>query len=166
MIWSYSYRPEIWPAIVTLALMVYLGQYSWRRKYQANYGIRTRLTVSDRVAEDTFEPLAGVHLLRVIQEALSNSRKHGSASEVKVAIGMNESQAHVIITDDGMGFDSSRLGDVDSDRSHFGLAFMRERMHQIGGSMEIDSKPGVGTVLKLDVPTRDRWRKNVESATG
>jgi len=135
-------------------------------KYQANYGIRTRLTVSDRVAEDTFEPLAGVHLLRVIQEALSNSRKHGSASEVKVAIDMNESQAHVIITDDGMGFDSSRLGGADADSSHFGLAFMRERMHQIGGSMEIDSKPGVGTVLKLDVPTRDRWRKNVESATG
>lgn len=33
MIWSYSYKPEIWPAIVTLALMVFLGQYSWRRRH-------------------------------------------------------------------------------------------------------------------------------------
>jgi len=133
-------------------------------KYQANYGIRTRLAISESVAEDTFEPAVGVHLLRVVQEALSNSRKHGSASDVKVTIGMNESQAHVIIADDGTGFDSSRIAGADG--GHFGLAFMRERMHQIGGFMEIDSKPGAGTVLTLDVPTREHWRKNGESATG
>lgn len=135
-------------------------------KYQANYGIRTRLAISESVVEDTFEPATGIQLLRVIQEALSNSRRHGSASDVKVTVGMNENQAYVIITDDGKGFDSSRLGGADAEGSHFGLAFMRERMHQIGGSMEIDSKPGTGTVLKLDIPTRDHWRKNGESAFG
>jgi signal transduction histidine kinase len=43
---------------------------------------------------------------------------------------------------------------------------MRERMQQIGGSMEIDSKPGAGTVLTLGVPTRDHGRKTGESAAG
>jgi len=133
-------------------------------KYQTNYGIRTRLAISESIAEDSFEPAVGVHLLRVVQEALSNSRKHGSASEVKVTVGMKDSQAHVIITDDGKGFDSSQLGGVDG--SHFGLAFMRERMHQIGGSMEIESQPGAGTVLTLDVPARNHWRKNGEGITG
>jgi signal transduction histidine kinase len=123
-------------------------------KYQANYGIRTRLAISNGVAEDTFEPAAGIQLMRVIQEALSNSRRHGGASNVEVKVGINASKAHVIITDDGAGFDSSRLRALDG--SHFGLTFMRERMQQIGGSMDIDSKPGAGTALTLAVPTREQ----------
>jgi PAS domain S-box-containing protein len=133
-------------------------------KYQANYGIRTRLAISDGVAEDAFEPAAGVQLMRVVQEALSNSRRHGGASNVEVTVGINGSQAHVIITDDGRGFDGSGLGGADG--SHFGLTFMRERMQQIGGSMAIDSTPGAGTVLKLDVPGHDYGRKNGAGSAG
>ena len=130
---------------------------AYLEKYQANYGIRTELAISDGVAEDTFEPAAGVHLLRVVQEALSNSRRHGGARNVKVIVGMNDSGAHLIITDDGTGFDNSRHGGGDG--GHFGLTFMRDRMQQIGGSMEIDSRPGTGTVLRLDVPAGDQGRK-------
>jgi PAS domain S-box-containing protein len=137
---------------------------SYLEKYQANYGIRTRLAISDGVAEDAFEPAAGVQLMRVVQEALSNSRRHGSARNVEITVGMNESRAHVMITDDGGGFDGSGLDGTDD--SHFGLTFMRERMQQIGGSMEIDSNPGAGTVLTLDVPTGDHGRKNGAGTVG
>jgi signal transduction histidine kinase len=111
-----------------------------------------------------FEPAAGVHLLRVVQEALSNSRKHSGASNLKVSVGLNESLAQVTVADNGSGFDISRLGELDG--SHFGLTFMRQRMQQIGGSMDIDSQPGAGTVLTLGVPTRDHRRKIGESAVG
>jgi PAS domain S-box-containing protein len=137
---------------------------TYLEKYQRNYGIRTELAISDGIGEATFEPVTGVHLLRVVQEALSNSRRHGRATKLRVRLGMNAAQAHVTITDDGAGFDSSLLeGAVDS---HFGLKFMRERMQQIGGSMRIDSKPGVGTVLTLGVPTRNHGRKTIESVAG
>jgi len=137
---------------------------SYLEKYQANYGITTRLAIADNIAEDAFEPAVGVQLMRVVQEALSNSRRHGGASSVEVTIGIDGSQAHVVITDDGRGFDGSRLGVTDG--SHFGLTFMRERMQQIGGSMEIDTKPGAGTVLTLDVPAGDHRRNGVACSIG
>jgi len=137
---------------------------TYLEKYQANYGIRTELSISDRVAEDTFEPAAGVQLLRIVQEALSNSRKHGGARSVKVTVDLNESRAHITITDDGHGFDTSRL--EGGDGNHFGLVFMRERMQQIGGSMTIDSKEEGGTVLRLDVPTRGHGRETDEGTSG
>jgi signal transduction histidine kinase len=137
---------------------------TYLQKYQTHYGIRTELAVSDGVGEDTFEPAAGVHLLRVVQEALSNSRRHGSAGNVNVRIGLNATHAHVTIVDDGTGFDSNGHGGAGD--SHFGLRFMRDRMQQIGGSMKIDSKPGTGTVLTLNVPTRDHGGKTGESAVG
>ena len=133
-------------------------------KFQANYGIRTELSIADRVGDGSVEAAAGVQLLRVVQEALSNSRKHGGATNVRVTVDRNGSRARITIADDGHGFDGSRLegGDV----SHFGLTFMRERVQQIGGSMAIDSNPGAGTMLTLDVPTRDHGRKTGESPSG
>ena len=133
-------------------------------KYQTNYGVRTELSIADAVGEDTFGPAAGVQLLRVVQEALSNSRKHGGASEVRVTVDVNGNRAHISIADDGHGFDSSRFESEES--GHFGLMFMRERVLQIGGSLELDSRPGGGTVLTLDVPTRDHGRETGESSSG
>lgn len=137
---------------------------TYLEKYQANFGIRIRLEISDDIAEDAFEPAAGVQLMRIVQEALSNSRRHGGARNVEVSVGINETHAHVIITDDGKGFDGSRA--VDADGVHFGLAFMRERMQQIGGALTIDSQPGAGTVLTLGVPTSGHGRNDDACFTG
>lgn len=137
---------------------------SYLEKYQANYGIRTRLAISDKVAEDAFQPAVGLQLMRVVQEALSNARRHGGASKVEVTVGTNGSQAHITITDDGKGFD--RNGPGGADGSHFGLTFMRERMYQLGGSIAIESQPGAGTVLTLDVPVGDQGRKSDAGSTG
>ena len=119
-------------------------------KFQANYGILTELALSTGIDEDTFDPGAGVHLLRAIQEALTNARKHSGAHKLKVCLDLGENKARITITDDGHGFDVSRLRNDNG--GHFGLVFMRERMEQIGGSLEIESTAGGGTVLKLDVP--------------
>jgi PAS domain S-box-containing protein len=121
-------------------------------RFQANYGIRTELSIPDGILDNTFDPAAGVQLLRVIQEAMTNCRKHSDAHFLKVGVELDGDRAYITVSDDGHGFDLEQL--EHGEPGHFGLAFMRERMEQIGGTLMIDSMPGGGTVLKLDVPIR------------
>jgi PAS domain S-box-containing protein len=123
-------------------------------KFQSNYGIRTELSLSEGIGENTFDPMVEFQLFRVIQEALTNSRKHSGAHTLRVIMGLDGNMACITITDDGDGFDADQL--KSSGSSHFGLIFMQERMEQIGGSLKIDSIPGGGTVLSLDVPIREK----------
>jgi PAS domain S-box-containing protein len=119
-------------------------------KFQSNYGIRAELAVSDGIDENTLDRGTEVHLLRAIQEALTNARKHSGANKLEVCLNLDGNKAQITVTDDGYGFDVGQL--VHGNSGHFGLDFMRERMEQIGGSLEIESTAGSGTVLKLDVP--------------
>ena len=119
-------------------------------RFEANYGIRTELSLAAGIDENTFDPGSGVHLLRAIQEALTNARKHSGAHTLTVRVERDGHKAQIAITDDGHGFDVSRLESGAGD--HFGLVFMRERMEQIGGGLRIESMPGGGTALKLVVP--------------
>lgn len=119
-------------------------------RFQANCGICTELSLASGIDENTFDPAAGVQLLRAIQEALTNARKHSEANNLRVCMERNGGMAQIAITDDGHGFDTSRLERMED--GHFGLIFMRERMAQIGGSLKIESVPGGGTVLTLNAP--------------
>ena len=118
--------------------------------FQAQCGIHTKLAVKDGFEGDTFKPEAQVQLLRVIQEALTNARKHSNAHNVLVDIEKGESYSRITVTDDGTGFDPVQL--KQGSDNHFGLAFMNERMSQIHGHMKVESHPGEGTVVKLEVP--------------
>jgi PAS domain S-box-containing protein len=119
-------------------------------RFQINYGIQAELSIPDEIIDNTFDPAAGVQLLRVIQEAMNNCRKHSGAHILKVVVELDGNKAFITVSDDGHGFDPDRV--EREGNGHFGLAFMRERMEQIGGSLKIDSAPGGGTVLRLDVP--------------
>ena len=125
--------------------------------FQENYRIRIDLIVTDEVGDNTLFLEAGIQLLRVIQETLTNARKHSNASNVTIKIEQARSGTHVTIMDDGSGFDIEQYDG--SNDGHFGLVFMRERMEHIGGSMKIDSKPGEGTTVTLYVPTREQMEE-------
>lgn len=127
-------------------------------RFQFNFGIRTELSVSSGIGENTFDPGLEDQLIRVIQEALTNTRMHSGAQTLKVCVELNSSKFLITVTDDGKGFDTSQLGNFDG--SHFGLVFMRERMAQIGGSLTIESIPNGGTVLKLEAPVRGKGDKS------
>jgi signal transduction histidine kinase len=120
--------------------------------FQTFYSIPTELSILDGLREDTFEPAAEVQLLRVIQEALSNARKHAGARTIRVTLNMVNNRGYITISDDGSGFDPQKIN-LESGK-HFGLVFMKERMSQIGGTLDIESQPCAGTVIKLEVPTR------------
>jgi two-component system sensor histidine kinase DegS len=89
-------------------------------------------------------------ILRVIQEALQNVRKHASASSVRIRVVREKDVWTVEIRDDGRGFDPDAT--PVSGRRNFGLQFMRERADLIGARFEVRSRPDLGTVVRMAIP--------------
>ena len=91
-----------------------------------------------------------VQVLHVVQEALSNVRKHARAREVWVEV-QQAPQWRVEVRDDGCGFETGGTG---PDETHVGLRIMKERAQHIGATVEVDSVPGSGTCVVLKLPER------------
>jgi signal transduction histidine kinase len=127
------------------ALQKYLNHF------QTSFGIDTELLLPDQLNEDALSPEVRIQVMRVIQEALNNASRHGGAQSVKVAIVQEDGSLNIIISDDGSGFNPAELQQETG--KHFGLVFMRERMAQIGGSINIKSQPGSGTTVQLELPS-------------
>jgi signal transduction histidine kinase len=90
-------------------------------------------------------------LYRVVQEALTNVAKHSGATRVTVYLRADEGQVETRVSDDGIGFDALHAGEL-TNRGHYGLAGMRERVELAGGSYRLISAPGYGTVVLARVP--------------
>jgi two-component system sensor histidine kinase DegS len=89
-------------------------------------------------------------VLRVLQEALQNVRKHGAASAVTVASAIDDGVWVLTVRDDGRGFDVGAV--AARGRRNFGLQFMRERAELISASFEVHSRPDGGTLVRLAIP--------------
>ena len=100
------------------------------------------------------EPIEVV-ILRVVQEALQNVRKHAEPRKVSVRAAREAGSWVVEVRDDGKGFDAaavaSELGPA-SPRRSFGLQFMRERAGLIGARFEVRSRRELGTVVRMVIP--------------
>ncbi len=95
-------------------------------------------------------------VLRVVQEALQNIRKHAKAARTVISTRVDGSRWMVEVNDDGRGFD---VGAVASrGRRNFGLQFMHERAELIGASLEVSSRPDAGTVVRLAIPIAEENR--------
>ncbi len=90
-----------------------------------------------------------VELLRVLQEALANTRHHSGARKVKISLCRRENEVLAQVFDDGRGFDTGTV------RGGVGLSGMRERVAEMGGLLEIKSEPGKGTLVKVRIPYED-----------
>lgn len=89
-------------------------------------------------------------VLRVVQEALQNARKHAGATRVTILTRATDATWTVEVHDDGRGFDVEAV--AARGRRNFGLQFMRERAELIGARLEIRSRPGAGTIISLAIP--------------
>jgi PAS domain S-box-containing protein len=115
---------------------------------QADPGRRVRLVVGEGFPKTLPDEL-GVELLRVLQEALTNARRHSSARNTEVRLKVEEGKIVAEVVDDGRGFDPG------SRRAGIGLSAMRERAEGLGGAIEISGGPGEGTRVRVEVPLRD-----------
>jgi len=127
-----------------------LGQYLQR--FGRTCGLDTELIIPEPevLAEVSLEPTIEIQLLRIVQEALTNVRKHAHASSVWVRFAADGNQAQVVVEDDGRGFDPALL--PTGDAQAFGLKIMRERAEEVEGSLEVLSAPGQGTRIAVRVP--------------
>ncbi len=130
--------------------------------WQDQSGVRATLTVdAPDEALRALPPPAEVQLLRIIQEALSNTRKHAAAQQASVGIAAEETTLFVRIADDGRGFDPAVL--TPAAFPSVGLASMRERAEAIGGAFAIEASQGNGTTIVVRIPIRwERTEKQVD----
>ncbi|HYL75135.1 MAG TPA: two-component regulator propeller domain-containing protein [Bryobacteraceae bacterium] len=90
------------------------------------------------------------HLLRIAQEAVTNTVKHAHAHKVRIGLEMDNGRLRMQVTDDGEGFEQTgAFSEIDG---HFGLLGMRERAQRLGGELQLASKPGQGTKVEVTVP--------------
>jgi PAS domain S-box-containing protein len=95
-----------------------------------------------------FAPLVESALFRICQEALTNVRKHSRATHARVELAEADNQVRMSVSDNGVGFNPAEV------KGHtFGLQGIRERARLLGGRAAIDSAPGSGTRLVVELPT-------------
>lgn len=126
------------------ALHDYVSDFSRRSGVECDFDAR----LGERLPE-----ALETTMYRVVQEALSNVRKHANASHASVALWRHNGNVRLLVSDDGVGFerDSGRATSTE----HFGLTSMYERVRMAGGNFQIESKPGGGTTILAVVPHRN-----------
>ncbi|NLU41235.1 MAG: response regulator [Firmicutes bacterium] len=117
-------------------------------RFTETHGIEAHLVDSRSDPQRSFSPAVDAQILRIVQEALTNVRRHAAAKHVTVFVTDTDDRVHLVIRDDGRGFDPRR---VDGTRS-FGVRIMQERAAEIGGRLEVVSSPGRGTEVQVEIP--------------
>ncbi len=118
-------------------------------EYRAYYGLNVKLVVINGY-RPSFPAEASIQLTRIIQEALTNVRKHARTSQARVRFERDDLHWRVTVEDDGQGFDSNQV--PKAGQPFFGLQIMRERAESIGAKLEIDSQPCGGTRVIIQMP--------------
>ena len=114
-------------------------------RFEGQTGIRASFAQSG--SGIPLSPEIQLQVLHIIQECLSNARKHSAARNVQVEL-QRGPVYRFRVTDDGKGFDPQAT----TPDLHVGLSIMRERAHRIGGSLQVASRPGGGTEVTLTLP--------------
>ncbi len=138
----YELRPEV---LDQLGLIPALRSYVKTRLEAANIDVRLKFfSMQERLS-----PQVEITLFRIMQEAITNILRHSGATQVEIEMSLSNSKVDATIADNGKGFDvEAVLKSSDS----WGLRGIRERITVIGGELSIDSAPGQGTRLRVQIP--------------
>ncbi len=135
------------PMLDEFGLLVTLKWFA--EQFSTQTGIQTQV-IGDEIKPPLPAPVA-ISLFRIVQEALANIAKHAQASQASIELHDMGQYLHLVISDDGLGFEPERVNSPDS-LSGWGLSIMRERALSIGGSLVIQSEPGLGTQIIVETP--------------
>jgi signal transduction histidine kinase len=112
--------------------------------YQVDY--------EEEIGSERLPSTVEVALFRVVQEALTNVRKHAQTQRVRIELRRREHKVHLKILDFGQGFEPTATSPASGPGERIGLAGMRERINMIGGKFEVVSRLGVGTSVTAEIP--------------
>lgn len=131
-------------------------------RYEKNYRIKVKVEKPNHLQEEDLDLAAGVQLYRIIQEALTNVRKHAQTNRVLILFQKHEKKLQVQVIDYGVGFDCQKMI---TGRNTFGLTVMAERAEQVGGQVRIVSTPGEGTTVTITLPLGQKTNREKEHSS-
>ena len=137
-----------------------LGLIPTLKRYVINFqeksGIPTSLTITG--SEQRFASYREVVIFRAIQEFLTNAHLHSHATRVQVALDSIDNILNVSVEDNGNGFDPNEVFGPSAQRKTIGLPTQRERIEMLGGKLVVDSSPGRGTKVTVEMSTLETER--------
>jgi two-component system nitrate/nitrite sensor histidine kinase NarX len=119
-------------------------------RFKRQWGIETRMEVDESEGAKTnlaISPATEIQLLRIFQEALTNTRRHAEATKVDVCLSADNDHLRITIQDNGRGFYPDKVGG-----DHLGINIMRERAASVQGNIKLESEPGLGTKIQIELP--------------
>ena len=131
-----------------------LGLLATLRWLVSESGKRCEIEVDLRVAgvEQRLPPEVEFTLFRIVQESVRNIERHSQALKAEISVGFDEDKIRVSVSDNGKGFQlSGSLVDL-VHTGKLGLAGMEERARLLNGSIKIESEPGKGTTVMVEIP--------------
>ena len=128
----------------------FTGLRQYVMNYTQNAKVRTELVIPTELEGVPLGEVIEMQLQRIIQEALTNIRKHAGARSARVIFGLDSGQVEITIEDDGQGFDPAEINGHEG----FGLRAMAGRAEAAGARFEIKSTPGNGTQVIVRVPLK------------
>jgi signal transduction histidine kinase len=131
------------------AILDHLGLIAALSQYVETVGEKQGIKVNFKSDElrKRLPPNVETVLYRIVQEALTNVVRHARATQVDVVLTRRDQKLIVIVEDDGIGFDPDAVSTCD----HLGLFGMRERAEMIAGNLVVESEPGRGTTIMMEV---------------
>jgi signal transduction histidine kinase len=144
------------PSLDDLGLVAALQQYT--NEYSEKFSINADFQAIGLEAR-RLPPEVEIALYRIVQEALTNVAKHAKAKVVSVLLESRGASIVAIIEYNGKGFDVQKVSAPSKSERRLGLYGMQERAALIDGMLTIESRPGVGTTIFVEVPLTEEWVK-------
>jgi len=142
---SYNLMPSVLVDFGLVPAIQFLGE-----QFSKNSHLNVHVHVSG--VENRLDPSIEVGLYRIAQEALTNITKHAEANTVNIQLLGDSKSIRLIVEDDGKGFLINRLEPRIDERHGMGLVSMRERAASFNGLLMLDSRPGRGTEIIVEIP--------------
>ncbi len=129
-------------------------------EYAGRFAEASKLAVKVEASDDAraldLAPDVEAQVFRIVQESLTNVRKHAAAGRAELVVGLEDDALVVTLADDGRGFEA--VAGAAEDWPHYGLQAMRERAGTIGGSVEWTTRRGGGALVRISVPVGNAVR--------
>ncbi len=137
------------PVLYERGLVVAIKEWI-QNEYKPQYAIEVVCRI-DRKKIDLPPDLA-VMLYRAVRELLINVAKHAQVWNAELTIDHYNDRLRIVVGDKGAGFDPAELHNPSGSHTHYGLYSVRERLEYLGGTLDIQSRPGEGTCVTLELP--------------
>lgn len=139
-------------ALDDLGLLPALRHYAQRQLDLAHLQLRLEVLGQPRRLPSQVE----TSVFRIAQEAITNVVRHAQASEVQLSLNFTPQHLALTVADNGCGFDPDSILKAGNDVQHIGLMGIRERAELLGGRLEINTRPGAGTTVRVEIPVEEQ----------